>query len=104
MLPLRLLKGLLIVLQYHHAAAEGRLERRPNERAKPEAPRRRGLSSPRSFCSRAVGVLVALGTWQLERRSWKEALIAELDTKLVRAARSTLPARERWPQLNAATG
>ena len=26
LLPLRLLKGLLIVLQYHHAAAEGRLE------------------------------------------------------------------------------
>ena len=27
LLPLRLLKGLLIVLQYHHKAAEGRLER-----------------------------------------------------------------------------
>jgi uncharacterized protein (DUF983 family) len=26
--PLRLLKGLLIALQYHHKAAEGRLERR----------------------------------------------------------------------------
>jgi uncharacterized protein (DUF983 family) len=29
LLPLRVLKGLLIVLQYHHAAAEGRLEREP---------------------------------------------------------------------------
>jgi uncharacterized protein (DUF983 family) len=28
LLPLRLIKGLLIVLQYHHKAAEGRLERR----------------------------------------------------------------------------
>jgi uncharacterized protein (DUF983 family) len=27
--PLRLMKGLLIALQYHHKAAEGRLERRP---------------------------------------------------------------------------
>src|SRR5207253_7163290 len=27
LMPLRVLKGLLIVLQYHHAAAEGRLER-----------------------------------------------------------------------------
>lgn len=27
LLPLRLIKGLLIVLQYHHRAAEGRLER-----------------------------------------------------------------------------
>lgn len=29
LLPLRLLKGLLIALQYHHRAAEGRLERKP---------------------------------------------------------------------------
>lgn len=29
LLPLRLIKGLLIVLQHHHAAAEGRLEREP---------------------------------------------------------------------------
>lgn len=29
LLPLRLIKGLLIVLQYHHAAAQGRLERGP---------------------------------------------------------------------------
>jgi uncharacterized protein (DUF983 family) len=27
LLPLRLIKGLLIVLQYHHSAAEGRFER-----------------------------------------------------------------------------
>jgi uncharacterized protein (DUF983 family) len=27
--PLRLMKGLLIALQYHHNAAEGRLERKP---------------------------------------------------------------------------
>jgi uncharacterized protein (DUF983 family) len=26
--PLRLIKGLLIALQYHHKAAEGRLEKR----------------------------------------------------------------------------
>ena len=29
LLPLRVLKGLLIVLQYHHSAAEGRFERKP---------------------------------------------------------------------------
>jgi uncharacterized protein (DUF983 family) len=28
LVPLRLIKGLLIALQYHHKAAEGRLERR----------------------------------------------------------------------------
>jgi len=31
LLPLRLIKGLLIVLQYHHAAAEGGLERGPRQ-------------------------------------------------------------------------
>jgi len=30
--PLRLIKGLLIALQYHHKAAEGRLERRGDAR------------------------------------------------------------------------
>ena len=31
LLPLRAVKGLLIALQYHHKAAEGRLERRGDE-------------------------------------------------------------------------
>jgi uncharacterized protein (DUF983 family) len=31
LLPLRVIKGLLIVLQYHHAAAEGRLEHGPKQ-------------------------------------------------------------------------
>ena len=31
LLPLRLIKGLLIVLQYHHPAAEGGLERGPRQ-------------------------------------------------------------------------
>jgi surfeit locus 1 family protein len=54
------------------------------------------------FVLAALGVLVALGTWQLERLSWKEGLIAELDSKL--AAKPTdLPARERWQRLDAAT-
>ena len=38
-------------------------------------------------------MLVALGTWQLERKAWKEALIAELDRKL--AAQPTDPAAAR---------
>jgi surfeit locus 1 family protein len=50
----------------------------------------------------ALGVLIALGTWQLERKEWKEGLIAALDAKL--AAKPTdLPARERWQRLEAAT-
>jgi surfeit locus 1 family protein len=47
-----------------------------------------------------LGVLVGLGTWQLERKTWKEGLIAELETKLSAPA-TNLPPRERWQSLNA---
>lgn len=66
-----------------------------------DAPLRRGLFIPIAFVLAVLAVLIALGTWQLERKAWKEALIAELDRKLS-AAPTDLPARERWPQLNAA--
>ena len=46
-------------------------------------------------------MLIALGTWQLERKAWKEELIAELDAKLSAKA-ADLPARERWQRLDAA--
>ena len=65
-------------------------------------PRRRGLLVPGILLLAALAILIALGTWQLERREWKEALIAELDAKLA-AAPIDLPPRERWPQLNAPT-
>ncbi|TMJ03541.1 MAG: SURF1 family protein [Alphaproteobacteria bacterium] len=65
-------------------------------------PRRRGLLIPAILLLGAIAVLVALGSWQLERREWKEALIAELDRKLA-AAPADLPPRERWPQLKAAS-
>ena len=63
-------------------------------------PRRRGIAVPIIFTLVAVAALVALGTWQLERRSWKEGLIADLQDKLS-AAPVALPPRERWPQLSA---
>jgi surfeit locus 1 family protein len=49
----------------------------------------------------ALGALIALGTWQLERKAWKEELIARLDARLS-APPANLPARERWPRLDAA--
>lgn len=64
-------------------------------------PRRRGFFLFAFLVLVALGILVALGTWQLERKAWKEGLIAELDRKLS-APPSDLPARERWPQLDAA--
>lgn len=66
-----------------------------------ESPLRRGWILPAIFMLAALSVLVGLGTWQLERLWWKEALIAELDTKLA-APPLALPPRERWSQLNAA--
>ena len=52
------------------------------------------------FVAVALFVLVSLGTWQLERKAWKDALIAELQAKLA-APPTDLPARERWPRLTA---
>jgi len=63
--------------------------------------RRRGIVIPIVFVLVAVAGLVALGTWQLERKTWKEALIAELEAKLS-APPVALPPRQHWPQLFAA--
>lgn len=49
---------------------------------------RRGWRGPRvTFCIvlGAMAVLVALGTWQVERRAWKSALIATMDARLAMA-------------------
>ena len=34
------------------------------------------------FCLVGIAILFALGTWQLERLYWKEALIAEIDSRI----------------------
>ena len=62
---------------------------------------RRGLILPVILIIGALGVLIALGTWQLERKAWKEDLIARLNSRLS-AAPANLPARERWQRLDAA--
>jgi len=65
-------------------------------------PRRRDLVVPIIFIGVTVAVLTSLGSWQLERKAWKESLIAELESKLS-AQPVALPPRERWPQLSGAT-
>jgi len=45
--------------------------------------------------------LLGLGKWQLDRKVWKEALIATLTERLT-AAPSALPSRERWGSLDPA--
>jgi surfeit locus 1 family protein len=46
-------------------------------------------------------VLIGLGTWQVQRKAWKEALIAALTERLA-APPSALPAPKSWDTLNAA--
>jgi len=63
---------------------------------------RRGLLIPALFALVVLAVLLALGTWQLERKAWKETLIATLTERLAAAAMA-LPPRAQWPVLDAAT-
>ena len=58
----------------------------------------RGLLIPAAL---AFAVLVALGTWQLERKAWKEELIAALTERLA-APPSALPATGAWRSLDQA--
>jgi surfeit locus 1 family protein len=47
----------------------------------------------------AFAILIGLGTWQIQRKAWKEALIATL-TQRTTAPPSVLPARARWAGLD----
>jgi len=44
-------------------------------------------------------VLIGLGTWQIQRKAWKEGLIAALDAQLA-APPMALPAPATWPNLD----
>src|SRR3546814_20993918 len=44
-------------------------------------------------------MFAALGTWQVERRSWKLDLIAHVEQRLDAAA-VVAPGRARWPKLD----
>jgi surfeit locus 1 family protein len=62
---------------------------------------RAGLAVPILFVLAAVAIFIALGTWQVERKAWKEALIATLDQRLS-AAPTLLPPRGLWARLDRA--
>ena len=62
---------------------------------------RTGLAAPVLFVLAAVASFIALGTWQLERKAWKEALIETLDLRLA-ASPIPLPSPEIWSRLKAA--
>ena len=98
------MKGLLIALQYHHKAAEGRLGA-----ATTVTVTRRGEACccPASSPLAAFAILIGLGIWQLERKAWKEDLIATLAERMS-APPSPLPPRgamakpRRPPPMNSA--
>ena len=55
----------------------------------------RALRCPAIFALVATVIFVGLGTWQLQRKAWKEALIETLEQRLS-APPGDLPPRERW--------
>ena len=60
----------------------------------------RGLLVPGAFTLMGFVVLMSLGTWQLERKAWKEALIATLDRRL-NDAPVALPKPSEWAGMTA---
>ena len=69
-----------------------------------EAPPRRsraGLAIPSLFALAALVAFTTLGTWQIQRKAWKETLIDALEHRLS-AARWALPPREQWAKLDPA--
>jgi surfeit locus 1 family protein len=65
--------------------------------AKPRA--WRGLLIPAAFL---FAVLIALGSWQIQRKTWKEGVIAALNDRLA-APPLVLPAPSAWPSLHQAS-
>jgi surfeit locus 1 family protein len=60
--------------------------------------RRGGLLEPTVFAVVGIAFLIGLGIWQLDRKIWKENLIATVTARTTRAPED-LPPRASWPQL-----
>ena len=69
--------------------------------AEPVRPRqpRTGLALPLLVALAAFAGLLALGTWQLQRKAWKESLISTLEGRLA-AMPAALPPPARWSLLD----
>ena len=64
----------------------------------PRDRRRGGVIEATVFAVCGVAILSGLGIWQLDRRVWKENLIATVTERLARQPED-LPPRESWPRL-----
>lgn len=62
------------------------------------AKRRRGVLEPTIFTVVCAIILLGLGIWQLDRKTWKQNLIATLTDRLAKAPED-LPPRASWPRL-----
>jgi len=60
----------------------------------------RGLFTPTVTALAAFAVLVGLGVWQLNRKQWKEDLIASMTARF-EAEPQDFPARDKWPSMTA---
>lgn len=61
--------------------------------------RRSGALVPGLVALAVFAALLALGTWQLQRKAWKETLLATLTERLA-APPAPLPAPTEWPRLD----
>ncbi len=59
----------------------------------------RRLIVPGLFTIVGLAILISLGVWQLQRKAWKEGLIAKLDAQ-IKAEPLPLPPPSDWPSLN----
>lgn len=60
--------------------------------------RRGGVLEATVFAVVGVAILIGFGIWQLDRKVWKESLIAALTERLAKAPEN-LPPRDDWPRL-----
>jgi surfeit locus 1 family protein len=73
----------------------------PSSRAIPtEAQRWRTLLGAGATTAAALAALVGLGLWQLERKAWKESLIARIEARAHGNAGEIVP-EARWPEWRA---
>jgi surfeit locus 1 family protein len=59
---------------------------------------RGGVIEPTVFAVACVAILIGLGIWQLDRKTWKENLIETVTSRIARAP-ADLPPRSKWPQV-----
>ena len=59
----------------------------------------RRLIVPGLFTIVSLAILISLGMWQLQRKAWKEGLIATLNAQMA-ASPAPLPPPSQWPALN----